>query len=405
MPPMSRPKSERPEPVPRRLNAPRGAKSASRAKASRSLSSVAETSVKMESTVANRAAGECSVARAQSGQTEAMQEDPFLARLSKAESIDAKRLIELTADSGSRERGRSSRPRDASRTPSPKHSPHASPSPGASTMLSSPLPLPPHRHSTSNSPSKPQLRSSRSEARLLAGFRRTLSRTSRSHSRARLTSRPENGREGSSTAQELALRRWQLARRFMRWMGAERARKRRAAAEAAAVADRKEERRARQAKASRLHTERREAAERARLIEKSRVGFEEHRARTEGQVIISEMLARGAREYSARLRSAAEGAASRQAARAAAAAALPAAVRSLRPGDGLWEKFGGRELESMLADLDLVDARWLVDLADMGGVLPRWQQVPTEARIGQAEAWRLAFAWHEYDCLAVLVLS
>ena len=58
-----------------------------------------------------------------------------------------------------------------------------------------------------------------------------------------------------------------------------------------------------------------------------------------------------------------------------------------------------------LLEQDLLDARWLVDLAEMGGIVPRWQEVPAAARIDRSSVWRLRFAWHEYDCLAVLVLS
>jgi len=102
---------------------------------------------------------------------------------------------------------------------------------------------------------------------------------------------------------------------------------------------------------------------------------------------------------------AADAAAAAQHARVELAKALPADMQSARPGADLWSKFGGPAIEAMLGDIDLVDARYLVDLAERRGVLPRWQDVPPAARIGPSEVWRLRFAWHEYDCLAILALS
>ena len=89
--------------------------------------------------------------------------------------------------------------------------------------------------------------------------------------------------------------------------------------------------------------------------------------------------------------------------RMGAAMALPEGVQQRRPGDDLWGRFGGGRIEELVADAFLVDARWLIDLAEAGGVLPRCQEVPLSARIGVDQLWRLRFAWDQSDCLSVLV--
>ena len=104
----------------------------------------------------------------------------------------------------------------------------------------------------------------------------------------------------------------------------------------------------------------------------------------------------------------------RQQERVDAAEALPARAQAARPteafvpGHGympLWEAYGGAAVEALLDDIDLVDARWLIELADEGGVAPRWQQVPHAARIGPDCIWRLRSAWEERNCLPVVVVS
>ena len=197
---------------------------------------------------------------------------------------------------------------------------------------------------------------------------------------------------------------WPLMRRFVRWLGNEKRRRRTQELREAASEQRKAERRARQAKAIQMHSTRREATERAQLEETHCRRFEERRALTEAQ-FVHEMLKDGPAAHQAKLRSAADGAARAQDERAQAAEAEPLSIKELRPGDDLWTKFGGPAVEAMLEDLDLIDARYLVELAEMGGIVPRWQEVPSSARIGRSNAWRLASAWHEYDCLAILVLS
>ena len=71
----------------------------------------------------------------------------------------------------------------------------------------------------------------------------------------------------------------------------------------------------------------------------------------------------------------------------------------------LWEAYGGPALETLLDDMDMVDARWLCELADGCVPAPRWQAVPHAARIDRSNIWRLKVAWEERNCLPVLVLS
>ncbi|CAK0896204.1 unnamed protein product, partial [Prorocentrum cordatum] len=54
-----------------------------------------------------------------------------------------------------------------------------------------------------------------------------------------------------------------------------------------------------------------------------------------------------------------------------------------------WNFLGGEELVPLLEHTTLVDAHFLVALADAGGVVPRWQELPEAAKIGPANAWQL----------------
>ena len=56
--------------------------------------------------------------------------------------------------------------------------------------------------------------------------------------------------------------------------------------------------------------------------------------------------------------------------------AAAAAAAELRAGEEWWRKLGGTELEPLLAHTTLVDARWLLELAEAKGVVPPWQKVP-----------------------------
>ena len=72
-----------------------------------------------------------------------------------------------------------------------------------------------------------------------------------------------------------------------------------------------------------------------------------------------------------------------------------------------WDEVGPNKpnasaLKAALADTVLVDAAWLAQLADEGGILPRCQDLPPGARVTleQMEKWREPFG-----TLGVLVIS
>lgn len=69
-----------------------------------------------------------------------------------------------------------------------------------------------------------------------------------------------------------------------------------------------------------------------------------------------------------------------------------------------YKRFGGAQVEALLCDYDLVDARYLVALGEANGVVLPWRDVPDCARINQQTAWRLR-AWNKPFSLPVLVLS
>ena len=66
-----------------------------------------------------------------------------------------------------------------------------------------------------------------------------------------------------------------------------------------------------------------------------------------------------------------------------------------------WTLRGLRQLEPLLANIDLIDAHYLIALAEAGGVVPRWQDVPDAARINADTVWRLRCGYR----LPILVLS
>ena len=77
-----------------------------------------------------------------------------------------------------------------------------------------------------------------------------------------------------------------------------------------------------------------------------------------------------------------------------------------RPKDkgGYWSRYGGAWLEPLLEHTTLIDARYFLALADAGGIVPRWQELPEAARITPANVWRLKAAADHLQ-LSVLVLS
>ena len=71
-----------------------------------------------------------------------------------------------------------------------------------------------------------------------------------------------------------------------------------------------------------------------------------------------------------------------------------------------WDKVGPYEpnasaLKAALADTVLVDAAWLAQLADAGGVLPRCQDLPEGARVTLEEMEK----WTDMFTVGVLVIS
>ena len=70
-----------------------------------------------------------------------------------------------------------------------------------------------------------------------------------------------------------------------------------------------------------------------------------------------------------------------------------------------WESHcGGPAMLDLLESTDLVDAQYLITLGNNGGILPKWQELPEQAKITQSNAWRL-HCWGGSYCLPVLVLS
>lgn len=66
-----------------------------------------------------------------------------------------------------------------------------------------------------------------------------------------------------------------------------------------------------------------------------------------------------------------------------------------------WDELGATSLKTALLDTTMIDAAWLADLADSGGVLPRCQDVPAEAQVSLAEME----AWNITSTVGALVIS
>ena len=69
-----------------------------------------------------------------------------------------------------------------------------------------------------------------------------------------------------------------------------------------------------------------------------------------------------------------------------------------------WKGFGGPALEPLFEHTDLVDVNYLIGLAQAGGVVPSWSDLPDCAKINTANLWRLR-CWNERFSLPILVLS
>ena len=69
-----------------------------------------------------------------------------------------------------------------------------------------------------------------------------------------------------------------------------------------------------------------------------------------------------------------------------------------------YKAFGGRALEPLFEHTDLVDVNYLIGLAQAGGVVPSWSDLPDCAKINTANLWRLR-CWNTPFSLPILVLS
>ena len=69
-----------------------------------------------------------------------------------------------------------------------------------------------------------------------------------------------------------------------------------------------------------------------------------------------------------------------------------------------YQQFGGPVLEPLFEHTDLVDVNYLIGLAQAGGVVPSWSDLPDCAKINTANLWRLR-CWDRLFSLPILVLS
>jgi len=72
--------------------------------------------------------------------------------------------------------------------------------------------------------------------------------------------------------------------------------------------------------------------------------------------------------------------------------------------DPKWSRNGGAVIEATLATTGLIDANYLISLAQFGGALPRHEDVPVVAWLGAKQAWRLR-SWSGFGSNSVLVIS
>ena len=91
---------------------------------------------------------------------------------------------------------------------------------------------------------------------------------------------------------------------------------------------------------------------------------------------------------------------------AASAASVPPEERPQETGMGgsSWRHYGGDSLVDMLEHTTVVDARYLIALADEGGIVPRCQDLPASARITKDTLWRVRPSAASF-MLPILVLS
>ena len=96
-------------------------------------------------------------------------------------------------------------------------------------------------------------------------------------------------------------------------------------------------------------------------------------------------------------------AAARQEARVEKLKAVPHAQRKPK-GDDEWTRSGGGAIAQLMEKTPLIDLAWVIDLIELGGTVPRCQDVPNAAVLTASTVWRLAIA-AETCQLPVLVLS
>ena len=66
-----------------------------------------------------------------------------------------------------------------------------------------------------------------------------------------------------------------------------------------------------------------------------------------------------------------------------------------------WDDIGATALKTALHNTQMIDAAWLARLADAGGILPRCQEVPSEAKVSLAEMER----WQQEYTVGALIIS
>ena len=96
-------------------------------------------------------------------------------------------------------------------------------------------------------------------------------------------------------------------------------------------------------------------------------------------------------------------AAARQEARVEKLKAVPDAERKPK-GDDYWTQGGGGAIAQLMEKTPLIDLEWVIDLIELGGTVPRCQDVPNAAVLTASMVWRLAVA-ADFCELPVLVLS
>ena len=94
-------------------------------------------------------------------------------------------------------------------------------------------------------------------------------------------------------------------------------------------------------------------------------------------------------------------AAARQEARVEKLKAVPDAERKPKRN---WTECGGGAIAQLMEKTPLIDLEWVIDLIELGGTVPRCQDVPNAAVLTTSTVWRLAIA-ADFCELPVLVLS